>query len=118
MFEKEVDMNVFEKSLALLDEYFSKTSPSVVEEQLNLVDQMQIVGPALDHYFMNFGEVFQYEDWLCETGFRKQKHFNVINKIPGLTMSFIVDNLPAPVQNVVSNIDDEFDLSGNQNLAA
>ena len=111
-------MNVFEKSLALLDEYFSKTNPIIVQEQLKLVDEMQIDGPALDDYFKNFGEAFQYDEWLSETGFRDQNHFNVINKIPGMTMSFIVDNSPAPVQNVVSNMDDAFNPFDNRNLAA
>lgn len=51
-------MDVFEKSLLLLDEYFSETSPSMVEEGLRIVDNMLVDGPTLAEYFSGFASTF------------------------------------------------------------
>jgi len=47
-------MDIFEKSLQLLDEYFAGTSPSLVEERMHEVDNMHVYGPTVAEYFSGF----------------------------------------------------------------
>ncbi|MHC1776970.1 MAG: hypothetical protein AB9834_16325 [Lentimicrobium sp.] len=111
-------MDIFERSLLLLDEYFSTTNPAVVEEKLHIIDNLQIAGPAIDEYLSDFSQGFQYNNWFQTDEKRTHFVFNNFSNITRLSLSLILDSEQVPEQHFVSNLGEEFIVDDDRKQAA
>ena len=115
---REVSMDVFEKSLQLLDDYFVNTDPSVVEEQLAKIDSLHVDGPAPDEYFAEFTLGYPCEAWFQtnETVFQTLNY--EVEDLSFLSESFNLLNKLICKQHFYSNLAEEFGQQDNIYKAA
>lgn len=115
---REAAMDVFEKSLQLLDDYFVNTDPSVVEEQLAKIDSLHVDGPAPDEYFAEFTLGYPCEAWFQtnETVFQTLNY--KVEDLSFLSESFNLLNKPICKQQFNSNLAEEFGQQDNIYKAA
>lgn len=60
-------MDVFEKSLALIDKYLTETDVNVIQEELSRYDSMNFDGGVtFDEYLTNFAQQFSFDEFNAE----------------------------------------------------
>lgn len=111
-------MDIFEKSLLLLDEYFSETSPSMVEESLHIVDKMHVGGPTVSEYFSDFETEFVYKEWLQLPETPSFLNFNDNRRITQLDFNIEIDNQQYDKTRFFSELQDEFFATDSRKIAA
>lgn len=61
-------MNVFEKSLALIDKYLTETNPDIIQDELSRYDSMKFEdGVPFNEYLENFAKHFSFEEFNLKT---------------------------------------------------
>lgn len=111
-------MDVFEKSLQLLDEYFAGTSPSLVEERMHVVDNMHVYGPTVSDYFLGFESEFLYKEWLQFPELPCPMDFNDFRKVTQLDFNVNLDNSQYGKTNFSSTLLDKFIATDSRKQAA